>query len=90
MFRRKPPQRSGLALVCTVQGMLPAQVVKTKLEAAGIPALLEYESAGQAIGLTVDGLGAVHVFVPSDLAEDANRVMEVQGPPDDEDLASLD
>jgi len=86
MFGRNPPQRQGLTLVCTVQGMLLAQVIKTKLEAAGIPALLEYESAGQAIGLTVDGLGAIHVYVPSDLAEDAQRVMEVQGPPDEEEM----
>jgi len=90
MFRRNPPQRQGLTLICTVQGMLPAQVIKTKLEAAGIPALLEYESAGQAIGLTVDGLGAVHVFVPNDFAEDARCVMEVQGPPDEEDIDTQD
>ena len=86
MFGRKPPQRQGLTLICTLQGMLPAQVIKTKLEAAGIPALLEYESAGQAIGVTIDGLGAVHVYVPSDLAEDAQRVLDVQGPPDESEM----
>jgi hypothetical protein len=86
MFGRKPPRRQGLTLICTLQGMLPAQVIKTKLEAAGIPALLEYESAGQAIGVTIDGLGAVHVYVPSDLAEDAQRVLDVQGPPDESEM----
>jgi hypothetical protein len=90
MFGRKVPQRQGLTLIQTVQGMLPAQVIKTKLEAAGIPVLLEYESAGQAIGLTVDGLGAVHIFVPDEFAEDAHLVMEVQGPPDEEDIEALD
>lgn len=86
MFGRNPPQRQGLTLICTLQGMLPAQVIKTKLEAAGIPALLEYESAGQAIGVTIDGLGAVHVYVPSDLAGDAQNVVDVQGPPDDSEM----
>ena len=86
MFGRNPPRRHGLTLICTLQGMLPAQVIKTKLEAAGIPALLEYESAGQAIGVTIDGLGAVHVYVPSDLAEDAQRVLDVQGPPDESEM----
>jgi hypothetical protein len=86
MFRRKPPIRPGLSLVYTSQGMLPAQVIKSKLEAAGIPVLLDYESAGQALGLTVDGLGEVHVLVPSEYTEDAVRVLEVQGPPDEEEI----
>lgn len=86
MFRRRPPQRPGLTVVYSSQGMLPAQVIKTKLESAGIPVLLDYESAGQAIGLTVDGLGEVHVLVPDAYAEEAQRIIEVQGPPDEEDF----
>jgi hypothetical protein len=86
MFRRKPPKREGLTLVYTAQGMLPAQVIKTKLESVGIPALLEYESAGPVLGLTVDGLGLVHIFVPSQYAEEAERVLEVQGPPDEDEI----
>ncbi|MDH7490181.1 MAG: DUF2007 domain-containing protein [Anaerolineae bacterium] len=90
MFRPTRPRRPGLTLVYTSQGMLPAQVIKTKLEAAGIPVLLDYESAGQAIGLTVDGLGEVHVFVPDEFAEDALRVMEIQGPPDEDEIDTQD
>ncbi|GAB4411461.1 MAG: hypothetical protein Kow00123_25250 [Anaerolineales bacterium] len=90
MFRPTHPRRPGLTLVYTSQGMLPAQVIKTKLEAAGIPVLLDYESAGQAIGLTVDGLGEVHVFVPDEFAEDALRVMEIQGPPDEDEIGTQD
>jgi len=88
IFRRNPPKRPGLTLVYTSQGMLPAQVIKSKLETAGIPVLLDYESAGQALGLTVDGLGEVHVLVPDDYAEDAVSVLEVQGPPDDDEIAA--
>ena len=58
------------------QGMLPAQVVKAKLESVGIPVLLKYESAGQVFGITVDGLGRVAVQVPQEWAEDALSLVE--------------
>ncbi len=60
-----------LVTVYESQGMLGAQVVKSKLESAGLPVLLKYESFGQLLGLTVDGLGSVAVQVPADYAEDA-------------------
>lgn len=53
------------------QGLLAAEVVKAKLEAAGVPALLRYESLGPVFGLTVDGLGLVEVQVPASWADDA-------------------
>lgn len=90
MLRPTLPKRHGFTWVYTSQGMLPAQVIKTKLEAAGIPALLEYESAGQAIGITLDGLGEVHVLVPDEFAEDARRVLEIQGPPDEDEIGIQD
>jgi hypothetical protein len=49
----------NLVTVYRSAGMLGAQVVKGKLEAYGIPAMLRYESAGLVFGLTVDGLGMV-------------------------------
>ncbi len=60
-----------LVTVYQSQGLLAAQVVKAKLEAAGVPALLRYESAGPILGLTVDGLGLVEVQVPEAWADDA-------------------
>jgi hypothetical protein len=57
-------------------GLLPAEVIKSKLEAAGIPALLRYQSAGPVIGITVDGLGEVEVLVPAHLEEDALSLIE--------------
>ena len=57
-------------------GMLGAEVIRSKLEAAGIPVLLRYESAGPVFGLTVDGLGAVRVFVPQPLAEEARDLIQ--------------
>ncbi len=68
-------KRSDLAVVCTVQGELPASVIKAHLESEGIPVLLEYESAGRVFGLTVDGLGEVRVLVPLALSEEAKRII---------------
>jgi hypothetical protein len=65
-----------LVTVYKSQGMLAAQVVKSKLESAGVPALLKYESYGQVLGLIIDGLGLVEVQVPSEYAEDAEALLD--------------
>lgn len=75
MLGRKKRDKPGLVTVHTAFGMLPAQVIKTKLESAGIPALLDYESAGVVLGITVDGLGEVRVMVPENLAEEAQALL---------------
>ncbi|MGA9348027.1 MAG: DUF2007 domain-containing protein [Anaerolineae bacterium] len=72
--------RPGLVTVYTAFGQLEAHVIKTKLESAGIPALLDYESAGVVLGITVDGLGEVRVMVPEDLAQEAEELLSQ--PPD--------
>jgi hypothetical protein len=65
-------------LVCvrTCQGWDLAQIFKAKLEAAGIPVLLKYESAGLVFGLTVDGLGEVRIMVPESYAAAAKELLE--------------
>lgn len=68
-----------LVTVYNSQGMLGAEVVKAKLQAAGIPVLLKYEAVGQVLGLTVDGLGLVQVQVPAELADDALALVAEQG-----------
>ena len=65
-----------LTIVCVEHGLLRAQVIKTKLEDAGIPVLLKYESVGPVIGITVDGLGEVRVLVPSRYANAARALIE--------------
>ena len=69
-------EKSDFIVICTVQGELQASVMKSHLESEGIPVLLEYESAGRVFGLTVDGLGAVKILVPQELAEKAKHVIE--------------
>ena len=54
-------------LVCVYKacGQPEAEIVRGRLLAAQIPAILKYESLGSVYGLTVDGLGQVEVLVPS-------------------------
>lgn len=74
-----------LVTVYVSQGMLPAEVVRAKLESAGIPVLLKYEAIGQIIGLTVDGLGRVDVLVPEEYADDANYLLQEEASDTEED-----
>ncbi len=73
-----PRQRHhpGLTTVCITQGLLKAHVIKARLELAGIPVLLDYESAGPIIGITVDGLGEVHILVPTGNIDEAQALLE--------------
>ncbi|MBI3914125.1 MAG: DUF2007 domain-containing protein [Chloroflexi bacterium] len=65
-----------LVVVYRSNGPLAAEVVKSKLESAGIPAMLKYESAGRTFGLTIDGLGEVSVLVRSEDEEEARELIE--------------
>ncbi|OQA46743.1 MAG: hypothetical protein BWY52_00581 [Chloroflexi bacterium ADurb.Bin325] len=73
-----------LVTVYRSQGILGAEVVRAKLEAAGVPAILKYESAGLVIGLTVDGLGLVEVQVPEGWEADARALIEESDDAEDE------
>jgi hypothetical protein len=75
MFRPINVNRPGMTLVYRTAGLLQAEVIKGRLESAGIPVLLDYESAGRAIGITVDGLGEVRVLVPDEHADDARELL---------------
>ncbi len=80
MAGHKRVNRPGLTTVYTAFGQLEAQVIKTKLESAGIPALLDYESISVIYGITLDGLGEVRVMVPEALAQEAEELLSQ--PPD--------
>jgi hypothetical protein len=75
MSDRKSRQ-PGLSVVHVAQGLPRAYVIKAKLESAGIPALLDYESAAPALGITIDGMGAVRILVPSDRADEARALID--------------
>lgn len=67
--------KARLVCVRTCQGIDLAQIYKSKLEAADIPAMLKYESAGAIYGITVDGLGAVRILVPEPYAQEAEELL---------------
>ena len=79
MSEEKEEGLAALAMVYRAFGQLEAQVIKTKLESAGIPVLLSYESAGLVLGLTVDGLGEVRVMVPARWADVARQLLSEPG-----------
>lgn len=63
--------------VC-VTGWMEAQIIKGRLESAGIPVFLRYEAIGRVYGLTVDGIGKVEILVPEHLKEQALEEIEVK------------
>jgi len=82
-----PPQRRSqdteLKVVATVSGMMQADILIAKLQEAGIPAILEYESAGPVIGITVGGLqlSEVRILVADQDAKEAERILTTPPPP---------
>ena len=62
---------NALVSIYTSTGPLAAEVVKGRLESAGIPAMLKYESIGRTMGLTLDGLGEVQVMVQKEREQEA-------------------
>jgi hypothetical protein len=47
-------RRSDFVAVCTVQGELVANVIKSHLESEGIPAFLRWEGVARVLGLTAN------------------------------------
>lgn len=66
-------------VVYVAHNRLEAEVVRGWLQSAGIPAILQYESAGTVYGLTVNGMGETRVLVPTPLAEEARRLLASTG-----------
>jgi len=66
------------------QGHLRANVIKAKLEAAGIPVLLSYDAMSVIFGLTVDGIGKVRVLVRPEDVEAAQGVLAEESPEGEE------
>ena len=54
---------------------LEADVIKSRLEAADIPALIEQEAIGAVMGLTVGPLGSAKVLVPETMANQALELL---------------
>ena len=68
--------KADFVVVKIVQGEAIANIIKSHLEAEGIPVYLKYESAGIIYGITADGIGEVRILVPEECAEDARKIIE--------------
>ena len=62
--------------VFVASGELHAQQVRAFLQAAGIQTAVRAESLRNTHGLTLDGLGAVEIFVASSDAEHARSLLD--------------
>ena len=63
-------------LLTEITGRGMAELLKSFLEAEGVPVQLIQESAGQSLfPVAVDGLGSVQVFVPKDQVEAARELL---------------
>lgn len=72
-------------VVYTASSEAEAQIVIGRLATENIHAMMQFEPAGQAIGITIGTLGAVRVLVSPVDAERAVEILE-----DDASLALLD
>lgn len=63
-----------LVVVYTTYGALRAEIIKSKLASAGIPAIIRAESQN-VIPMTVDGIGKAEVLVARSCEAEARAVL---------------
>jgi len=64
-----------LSQLAVFDGMMEADIIKSKLESFGIPCMLKFEPVGRVLGITTDGLGKVQVMVPTEYLEKAMEII---------------
>lgn len=74
-MEKRPVSDQEPVVIYRAQGELEAQVVKAKLESAGISAILAYDAAAHIYGFTLDGLGEFRVLVAGEDEQAARRVL---------------
>jgi len=76
---------NDLVSVYIAHGQVEAQLIKSLLEAEGIPTMIAQEGAGAAYGLTVGILGVAEIFVREKDAEEAKKLIETINNPNPEE-----
>jgi hypothetical protein len=61
-----------------VDGMMEAEIIKSKLENFEIPCMLKFEAVGRLLGITSDGLGKVQVMIPPGYLEKAKEILNTE------------
>lgn len=64
------------ALLLIAESSLEANLIKSLLEAQGVPVMLRQEAAGAALGLNVGPMGEVEVYVPEDRLQTSREIVE--------------
>ncbi|MGD2087394.1 MAG: DUF2007 domain-containing protein [Candidatus Aminicenantes bacterium] len=67
-----------LTELMVVDGLMVAEIIKSKLENFEIPCMLKFEAVGRLLGITSDGLGKVQVMVPPDYLEKAKEILNTE------------
>ena len=81
-------RREGLEVVYRVLGSMQAEVIRGRLEASGIPALLDAES--RILPFSVPDMGEVRILVPSNRAEEARELLGAEGTAEEDDELAAD
>jgi hypothetical protein len=76
-------KREGFELVYRAYGILQAEVIRGRLEASGIPALLDAES--NILPFAIPDMGEVRILVPSERAEEARELLGAMPSEEDEE-----
>lgn len=61
-----------------IEGMVEAEIIKSKLESFSIPCMLKFEAIGRVLGITTNGLGKVQVMVPLEYYEKAKEIIKIE------------
>ncbi|MCP4154813.1 MAG: DUF2007 domain-containing protein [bacterium] len=59
-----------------IDGMMEAEIIKSKLENFEIPSVLEFETAGRLMGISMNGLGRVKIMVSPGDYERAVEILD--------------
>lgn len=65
----------NLVELIVVEGMVEAEVIKTKLDSFGVPSTLKFEAVGRLFGITMNGLGKVQILVNGDDLKKAQELI---------------
>jgi hypothetical protein len=69
---------TGLIELMVVDGLMEAEIIKSKLENFEVPCMLKFEAVGRLYGITSDGLGKVQVMVPPGYLEKAKEILNTE------------
>lgn len=65
-----------LTELLVVEGMMEAEIIKTKLDNFEIPCMLKFEAVGRILGITTNGLGKVQIMVPPEYVQRAKEILD--------------